>query len=267
MAKNSFSAFQKIKNVFLRIKLVFDVIIPLFPIAFLIYSLAVSMGFLWANIITLTLSAAHYIFHVIVLFQSREDKELKQTIKLIYKTCVRFVKFLTLAISIYGLWLSIAHINLLTLLLTALSLSGWIFQVTLDIIIHVVTSYAKFIEEAFLVNAEKAKKPAELPKPHVEKKRVNEEEQQTITPECEQPDKPTEEVQKKTEPKTEQAKPSEPIPTEPSMPTFTPNETVPTPKALAVEAVSAPSDTENNHTKDEKKGLSLFRIFDIFKTK
>lgn len=266
MAKNSFSAFQKIKNVFLRIKLVFDIIIPLFPIAFLIYSLAVSMGFLWANIITLSLSVAHYIFHVIVLFQAREDKELKKTIKLIYKTCVRFVKFLTLAISIYGLWLSITHINLLTLLLTALSLFGWIFQVTLDIIIHIVTSYAKFIEEAFLVNAEKAKKPAELLKPNVEKKRVNEEEQQTITPECEQPDKPTEEVQKKTETQTEQPAPSESMPT-PSMPTFTPNEIVPAPKALAVEAVSTPSNTENSHTKDEKKGFSIFHIFDIFKKK
>ena len=261
MAKNSFSTFQKIKKFFGRVKLVFDIIIPLFPIAFLIYSLAVSMGFLWANIISLSLSGAHYIFHVIVLFQSRENKELKKTIKLIYKTCVRFVKFLTLAISIYGLWLSIAHINLLSLLLTALSLFGWIFQVTLDIIIYVVTSYARFIEEAFLVNAEKAKKPAELPKPHVEEKRVNEEEQPTLTPECEQPDKPTEEVQKKTEPQTETV-------SAPSEPTFTPNEIVPAPKALAAETASpAPSNTENNHTKDDKKGFSIFRVFDIFKKK
>lgn len=217
MAKNSFSAFQKIKNFFLRIKCVFDIILPLFPIAFLVYSLAAGMGFLWANIITLALSVAHYVFHVIVLFQAREDKELKQTVKVIYKTCVRFVKFLTLVVSIYGLWLSIAHIDFLSLFLTAVSLFGWIFQVTLDIIIYVVARYMKFLEEAFLVNAEKPKKPAEQPAPS----------------------------KSLPEPKKTVSVPNEPAPV-PSETTPTPNETTPVPSEPAAETASAPSNTENN---------------------
>lgn len=162
MLDYSLTAFQKIKNDFLRIKRIFDVIIPLFPIAFLTYSVittAMERSYLfWVNAVSLTLAVAYYIFHIVVTFR-KTDKELKKTVKTVYKICVRAIKFFTLAVAVYGLWVSIDNINPLSMILTILSLVGWLLQVVLDIILHVINRYANFLKEAIMADIEELKKP------------------------------------------------------------------------------------------------------------
>ena len=110
------------------------------------------------NAVSLTLAVAYYIFHLIVTFR-KTDKELKKAVKTVYKICVRTIKCFTLAVAIYGLWLSIDNLDPLTLILTMLSLVGWLLQVFLDIIMFVINRYAQFIKEAILADIEEIKKP------------------------------------------------------------------------------------------------------------
>ena len=162
MLDYSLTAFQKIKNDFLRVKRFFDVVIPLFPIAFLTYSVITTASAMnvmfWVNTISLTLAVAYYIFHLFVTFR-KADKELKKTVKTIYKICVRAIKFFTLAVSIYGLWISIDNVNPLSMILTLLSLIGFLLQIVLDIILHIINSYANFLKEAILADIDEIKKP------------------------------------------------------------------------------------------------------------
>ena len=162
MLDYSLTAFNKIKTDFLRIKRFFDVVIPLFTIAFLTYSVittAIAKDFmLWVNVASLALAVGYYIFHLIVTFR-KTDKELKKVVKTIYKICVRAIKCFTLAVAIYGLWLSIDNLNPLTLILTMLSLVGWLLQVFLDIVLYVINRYAQFLKEAILADVEEIKKP------------------------------------------------------------------------------------------------------------
>ena len=162
MLDYSLTAFQKIKKDFLRIKRFFDVVIPLFPIAFLTYSVittAIDKSFMvWVNALSLLLAVAYYIFHLFVTFR-KTDKELKKAVKTAYKICVRAIKFFTLAVTLYGLWISIDDVNPLSMILTILSLVGWLLQVVLDIILHIINSYANFIKEAIMADIEELKKP------------------------------------------------------------------------------------------------------------
>ena len=162
MLDYSLTAFNKIKNDFLRIKRFFDVVAPLFTIAFLTYSViktAIAKDFMfWVNAVSLTLTVAYYIFHLVVTFR-KTDKELKKAVKTVYKICVRTIKCFTLAVAIYGLWLSIDNLDPLTLILTMLSLVGWLLQIFLDIIMFVINRYAQFIKEAILADIEEIKKP------------------------------------------------------------------------------------------------------------
>ena len=183
MAKQSVSAFQKLKKKFLRIKRVFDLILPLFPIAFLIYSIIAKKGFLWANVISLILAVAYYVFHVFVLFQSRENKDLTWTVKTIYKTCVRLIKFLTLAVSVYGLWVSISDFNFLSLILTVFSIIGWIMQVTLDFILYTINRTLTFAKETIVRSTQKHKPTESAPTPA--KKQRTEDENPPPTPSAE----------------------------------------------------------------------------------
>lgn len=158
MLEYSLTAFHKIKNDFLRIKRVFDVITPLFSIAFLTYAVIAKTGVFWANVILLSLAVAYYVFHVIVTFR-KTDKELKRTVKTIYKACVRIIKLFTLGVALYGLWFSMGDANPLSMLLTILSLVGWLLQVALDIILYVINRYANFLKEAIMADIEELKKP------------------------------------------------------------------------------------------------------------
>lgn len=162
MLDYSLTAFNKIKNDFLRIKRFFDVLIPLFPIAFLTYSVittAIAKDFMvWVNAVSLALALAYYVFHLVVTFR-KADKELKRLVKTIYKICVRAIKFFTLAVSIYGLWVSMDNLNPLSLILTILSLVGWLLQVVLDIILYIINRYATFLKEAIMADIDELKKP------------------------------------------------------------------------------------------------------------
>lgn len=146
LEKSSVSFFTKIKNFFLGIKRFFDVVIPLFPIAFLILSLAWGIGVVWANVLSLILSIAYYIFHLYVTFQ-KADKELKKKVKKVYKFCRRLIKLLTLVISLYGLFASMSFGNILPLLLNIFSLIGLVLQFILDIALFFIERYIKLLKK------------------------------------------------------------------------------------------------------------------------
>ena len=80
-------------------------------------------------------------------------------VKNIYKICVRAIKFFTLAVSIYGLWVSIDNLNPLSLILTILSLVGWLLQVLLDIVLYIINRYATLVKEAIMADIDELKKP------------------------------------------------------------------------------------------------------------
>lgn len=158
MLDYSKTAFNKIYNDFKKVKRVFDIVVPLFSIAYLTYAVIAKTGILAANIVLLILSVGYYGFHLFMMFRGGA-KSVKKIVKTIYKICVRVIKLFTLAVAVYGLWLTIENVNPLSLILTIASLLGWVLQVLLDIVMHIINRYAAFVREAIMADVESLMKP------------------------------------------------------------------------------------------------------------
>ena len=157
------TALHKIYNDFLRIKKIFEVIAPLFSIAFLTYAVIAQTGIFIANCILLAVAVAYYVFHLVVTFR-KTDKELVGGVKLTYKVCMRAIKFFTIAVAVYGLWFAVNDTDPTAMILNVLSLVGWLLGVVMDIISFIIGRYADLIKEAVEADVENIKKPLTAPR-------------------------------------------------------------------------------------------------------
>ena len=157
------TALHKIYNDFLRIKKIFEIISPLFSIAFLTYAVIAQTGIFIANCILLAVAVAYYVFHLVVTFR-KTDKELVGGVKLTYKVCMRAIKFFTIAVAVYGLWFAVNDTDPTAMILNVLSLVGWLLGVVMDIISFIIGKYADLVKEAVEADVENIKKPLTAPR-------------------------------------------------------------------------------------------------------
>lgn len=141
------AAFKKIMSDFKKIRMTITIGVHLLSIVYLIYALATQTGFLAVNISLLALTAAYFVFFI-VMESKMHAKKLKRRVKNVYAWCKRLIKLPVLGIAVYGLALSKTNFDPLSFLITLLMIIGWI----LDILFYFIIRFIE-IEKAYLLDS------------------------------------------------------------------------------------------------------------------
>lgn len=156
------AAFNKILNDLKRLLYFIEVVSSLFTIIYLIYSIAVGNGYLWANIPLLVLTGGFFIFFLIITrgrFDYDKNNRLRQKVKTFVKHGKRIIKTGTLGISVYGFFLLGNNVTPVNALLTALMIIGWVLQIVFDIVVHVINSYVSLVTAGIETDLQNILKP------------------------------------------------------------------------------------------------------------
>jgi hypothetical protein len=134
MFKYTFAAYHKIVDDLKRLTFLVTVSLHLLYISYFIFAICTNAGFLAVNITLLVITAAYLCFYLIT--KGRYDDKssnAKGKVTKIYKAIKFAVVTVNLAITIYTVCVTVENITLPSLVLTALMVIGWIFQVILSL--------------------------------------------------------------------------------------------------------------------------------------
>ncbi|MBQ8291258.1 MAG: hypothetical protein IJX88_01935 [Clostridia bacterium] len=144
------AAFNKTVEDIKKCTFLFSIVAHVFTIAYLLYTIIARSGALWANIALLAITVAYFVFFLILSRgeTSKTKKRVKSTVTRIFKRCKLFIKFLTLAVLVYGVYVTAGNVQPLSVVLLAFTLVGWVLQVLLEIVSTVIERRVKFFLEA-----------------------------------------------------------------------------------------------------------------------
>jgi len=152
------AAFKKTVNDFKKIDLIRNIATQLIYIAYLIYAICIQSGYLIANIVLLTLAIAYFIFFLYMKTRGVK-RNVKRTVKNVYKWSKQFVKLFNLGVMIYGLSITANHFTAPSLILASLMIVGWVLQILFEVVFQFFLRKAKFIMEGMEADYQKITKP------------------------------------------------------------------------------------------------------------
>jgi hypothetical protein len=142
-----------------------DVFVQLFYIAYLIFALCCDVGILVANVILLSLSLAYLVFFFITKKDSytKLEKSKRNRIRAITRWLKRAVNFIVIVISVAELCISPSKYDNISIIFTMFMVLGFVFTVTLDLLIMVVSARLQLIYMAVELDVDNIKKPFTTP--------------------------------------------------------------------------------------------------------
>ena len=152
------AAFNKIVNDFKKIDFIRNVLTQGVYISYLIYAVCIQSGVLAVNIALLTLAVGYFIFFLYMKTRG-VTKQIKITVKKIYKWCKRLIKLFNLGVLIYGLSITASHFTALSLILAALMIVGWVLEILFEVVFRFFVNKAKFIIEGMEADYKNITKP------------------------------------------------------------------------------------------------------------
>lgn len=161
MFEYSKTALKKVVNDIKKLVYVCDVVVQSLMIFYLIYAIVTQAGKLWANIPLLTICAAYFLYFLIttkadpLYKQDATQKKLRKAVKY-SKLCI---KFCSLGVTLYGIYVATTHVTALSVILAATSLVGWILQVVFEIIKILAENLYDLAKEAVKADVEEIMKP------------------------------------------------------------------------------------------------------------
>lgn len=128
------AAFNKMVDDIKRVAFIAVIIVQALAIIFPLYSIIAKTGNLIVNIVLLVVSVAYLVFYIVTHNKdSKKDKDTKKKVKVIYKIIKFSAKTVSLGIAIYALFISTREADLISLIIVALMIIGWILQVALEL--------------------------------------------------------------------------------------------------------------------------------------
>lgn len=154
------AAFHKIKSDFLKVLYVFNVSTQGLYIAYLAYVLFSGKGNVWVNASLLLLSAAYYVFFLVMSGkESKGAKTTKKIVAVIYRRSKQLIKLYTLIVTVYSICITTTNATPIAVLLTAFMLVGFILQIVLEIVYSIVVSRLNLLVEGLKADVEPIVKP------------------------------------------------------------------------------------------------------------
>ena len=138
---------------------IFKLAFLLFNISYYVFAIFMKIGIFWVNIALLALAILYGIFDFFII--PKFKKKSKRAVKRSFTWAKYLVRLAGLGSAIYALWASFSSgsVNLISALITIVSLIWWVIQVFLEIIIEVIQSKADLIMAGWKKDVEDIKKP------------------------------------------------------------------------------------------------------------
>ena len=114
----------------------FSLITQLLYVGYLLYAIIADLGLIYLNIVLGVISLAYLVFFVVT--HGAEDKNVKRLAYITRhtKTIIKLViNAFTLAVAVYGIYISATNTNAISLMLTILMIVFWCVQVVLEVVV------------------------------------------------------------------------------------------------------------------------------------
>ena len=155
------AAVKKTVDDFKRLDYIRNIVTQVLYIGSLIYVIVAASGALWANILLLALSAAYFVFFLVITAgeKSKAKKKAKKLATKIFKRCKQLVKLLTTIVMVYGVCVTTKNVTPFAVVLAAFMIVGWLLQIVFDIIFHLFIKKANLLIEGVKADMQTAVKP------------------------------------------------------------------------------------------------------------
>ena len=161
MFEYSKAAFGKVVSDVKKLVYACDITVQALMIVYLIYALVTDAGKLWANIPLLVICVGYFLFFLLYTkgnpFHKRNGAE--KTVGKIVKYSKLFIKFCTLGVTLYGIYIATTHPTAPAVMLAAMSIVGWLLQVVFEVIKLIVENLFDLAKEAVTADVEEIMKP------------------------------------------------------------------------------------------------------------
>ena len=138
-----------------RAAFILNVLFQITYITYLIYALAVGAGFLWANIIFGVLSVGYFVFYLLTYGKNdRTSRKVKSDVKHVKKWTVLTVKLVTIALTVYGIYIATTRMNFISVSLAVFSIVVWGIQLVIEIIGLIIEDKKELIMTGFYKDME-----------------------------------------------------------------------------------------------------------------
>ena len=152
--------FNKLVNDFKVTSYIFNVVSPLIYIAYLIYAIFISVGYLWANIVLLSVTLAYLVFYLVTYdIKEKALKKTKKKIRHICKAIKLSVSAMTLGITIYGIYVASVHTTTLSIVLSCFMAVFWMLQVAIEIFTYILEYQTELFLAALEADKDNLMKP------------------------------------------------------------------------------------------------------------
>ena len=161
MFEYSKTAFNKVFNDIKKLVYACDVSVQALMIVYLIYALIADGGKLWVNIPLLVLCAGYFLFFLITTKGNplhKPNPSAKRVGKIV-KYSKLLIKFCSLGVTLYGIYIATTKMTALSIILAAMSIVGWIFQVVFEIISLIIGNLFQLASEAVEADVEEIMRP------------------------------------------------------------------------------------------------------------
>ena len=153
------AAFNKVVCDLKRVNYIYNIISPLFSICFMIYALAVGTGIIAVNILIAVLTLAWLVTYLICYPKGEEAANTMRKSRHIINRLKIAVRAVSLAVSIYGIYIANERVTVFSVLFAAAGVLGWTLQVALELITCYIENQVEFILEGFKADMEGITKP------------------------------------------------------------------------------------------------------------
>lgn len=136
--------------------------IQIFYIGYLIYAICTGLGYLWANISLLAICTLYFIFTVTTVdLKSKDLKLIKRNAKHTFRWIKISVKAVVVVSMGYSVYISATAPSPMTIILTVISVIGWLLSLSLELISMYVDSRVQMILNGLRADIEDIKRPVE----------------------------------------------------------------------------------------------------------
>ena len=153
MLNYTFAAVNKSIEDVKRASFLINILINALYILYLIYALVVGSGNPFVNAILCALTAVFFVSYVVTSLDE-EKKRARKIVKTTYKRIKIFIDAFSLAIALYSIYIAAERATVISILLTVVSLIGWIAKVALSVITSFLEKRAALITSAFYMDFE-----------------------------------------------------------------------------------------------------------------